>query len=70
MYLMEKELYELLAGSEGEDEVVIYCKMEKVIKRLPRNRNIRADDAIVSALMGKLGENCVKVVEKPIEKLG
>ncbi|MDE6957632.1 MAG: DNA polymerase III subunit alpha [Lachnospiraceae bacterium] len=68
--LMEKELYELLAGSEGEDEVVIYCKMEKVIKRLPRNRNIRADDAIVSALMGKLGENCVKVVEKPIEKLG
>ncbi len=68
--LMEKELYELLAGSEGEDEVVIYCKMEKVIKRLPRNRNIRADDAIVSALMEKLGENCVKVVEKPIEKLG
>lgn len=68
--LMEKELYQMLAQSEGEDEVVIYCKMERAVKRLPKNRNIRVNREILSVLTEKLGTNCVKVVEKPIEKPG
>lgn len=65
----EKELLELLKDSDGSDSVVIYCKKEKVIKRLPANRNVSADKVLLSKLTNYLGESCVKVIEKPIENL-
>lgn len=65
----EKELLELLKDSDGSDSVVIYCKKEKAIKRLPANRNVSADKVLLSKLTNYLGESCVKVIEKPIENL-
>ncbi len=65
----EKELLELLKDSDGSDSVVIYCKKEKAIKRLPSNRNVSADKVLLSKLTNYLGESCVKVIEKPIENL-
>ena len=65
----EKELLELLKDSDGSDSVVIYCKKEKAIKRLPANRNVSADKILLSKLTNYLGESCVKVIEKPIENL-
>ena len=56
-----------MAGSEGDDEVVIYCAKERAIKRLPRNRNIQISPQILSRLMNHFGETRVKVVEKAIE---
>ena len=64
----EEELYKILAESEGDNEIVIYCKAERVIKRLPRNKNIQIEPVILSRLTNYFGESDVKVVEKSIEK--
>ena len=63
----ESTLYRLLESSDGDSSVVIYCKKEKAVKRLPANRNVRIDAPTLSRLTNYLGESCVKVVEKPIE---
>lgn len=62
----EPELYRALSDSDGDNEVVIYCKAERAVKRLPGNRNIRIEPGIVSRLSNRYGEDCVKVVEKKI----
>jgi DNA polymerase-3 subunit alpha len=68
VFLEEEQIvYGYLTDSEGEDEVVIYCKEERMVKKLPRNRNISIDSRILSRLMNHFGEKRVKVVEKPIE---
>ena len=64
----EQILYGYLTDSEGEDEVVIYCTKERAIKRLPRNRNIRISQEVLSRLMNHYGEKRIKVVEKSIDK--
>ena len=64
----EHILYGYLADSEGDDEVVIYCQKERAIKRLPRNRNIRIGQEVLSRLMNHYGQKRVKVVEKSIDK--
>ena len=67
-YLEEEAVtYGYLADSEGNDEVVIYCEKEKVVKKLPANKNISINPQILSRLMNHFGENRVKVVEKAIE---
>ena len=65
----EATLFELLKDSEGKDAVVIYCAKEKGIKRLPMNRNVNADANLISKLVERFGKDCVKVVEKQIEKV-
>ena len=63
----EQKLYELLGNSDGEDTVVIYCKAERAVKRLPANRNVHVDEVLLGKLSNYLGADCVKVIEKPIE---
>lgn len=65
----EKLLYEMLSSSDGEDQVVIYCKAERAIKRLPANKNVHVDSGLLSRLTNYLGESCVKLIEKPIENI-
>ena len=65
----EQIVYGYLADSDGNDEVVIYCAKERVVKRLPKNRNIGINEQILSRLMNHFGEKRVKVVEKPIENM-
>nr|WP_330384846.1 DNA polymerase III subunit alpha [Bariatricus massiliensis] len=64
----ESTLYQMLEDSEGDDAVVVFCKAERAMKRLPRNRNIKIEPGLLSRLTNYLGEDCAKVVEKPIEK--
>ena len=67
-YLEEEAItYGYLADSEGNDEVMIYCENEKIVKKLPANKNISINPQILSRLMNHFGENRVKVVEKAIE---
>jgi len=63
----EYTLYEMLAASDGDDQVIIYCKAERAVKRLPMNRNVYVDERLLAKLSNYLGESCVKVIEKPIE---
>ena len=64
----EKQVYEILHDSDGNDAVVIYISSIKAMKRLPESQNICADQEIVNNLTNFLGKNNVKVVEKSIEK--
>ena len=63
----EQELFAMLAVAEGDDEVIIYCRKEKAVKKLPPGRNVKADKVLLSRLTNYLGEACVKLIEKPIE---
>ena len=63
----EQELFAMLADTEGDDEVIIYCRKEKAVKKLPPGRNVKADKVLLSRLTNYLGEACVKLIEKPIE---
>ena len=63
----EKMLYDMLASSDGNDEVIVYCKAERAVKRLPSNRNVNIEPGLLSRLMNYFGESCVKVVEKPLK---
>lgn len=65
----ETELFEILKNSDGMDEVVIYVKEDKAVKRLGKNRSVNADYALLEALYSYMGEKNVKVVEKNIEKM-
>ena len=65
----EGELLELLSDSDGQDSVVIYCRKEKAIKRLPANRCVNADRILLNKMTNYLGESCVKVIEKAIENV-
>ncbi|MDD3279406.1 MAG: DNA polymerase III subunit alpha [Lachnospiraceae bacterium] len=67
----EKEtaaLYNILQESDGNDNVVLYIRKEKSIKRLPPSRNVKINDAFLAELTKYFGEGNVKTVEKSIEK--
>lgn len=67
-YLAEEQLLMgMIQDSEGDDTVVIYCKAEKAVKRLPRNWNIEIEPNILGRLTNYYGEDRVKVVEKRLE---
>ena len=62
----EAQVFGMLAGSDGRDEVIVYLAAEKRMKRLPKSRSIRIEPELIHALGGFLGENNVKVVEKSL----
>ena len=63
-------LYDLLKTSDGNDQVVIYIREEKLMKKLPPSRNIKIDNGLLVKLREKYGDSNVKVVEMSIEKGG
>ncbi len=60
--------YEMLAQSDGEDQVVVFLKKERQLKRLPPSRNVKVDPELLGRLEKTYGKANVKVVEKSIEK--
>ena len=63
----EKDFYRLLMDSEGDDQVVIYVKKEKMKKVLPMSRNVRVNEELLEKLYREFGEKNVKAVQKRIE---
>lgn len=64
----EKELFNILTESDGNDRVIIYCEAEKARKNLPLSMTVKAEGSTLLKLAGRFGEKNVKVVEKSIEK--
>ena len=58
----EKELFSLTADSDGNDSVIIFIADQKAMKRLPPNRNVNADEALVTKLGERFGKENIKVV--------
>lgn len=69
-FTAEQEILDILKTYEGNDQVVVYLIAERAKKLLPKNWRVDAGKELVSRLIEKLGERNVKVVEKPIEKIG
>ncbi|WP_349943989.1 DNA polymerase III subunit alpha [Lacrimispora sp. BS-2] len=67
---VEREILNDLKESEGDDSVIIYLEKERARKVLPANRNVNAADGLLDALIKKLGEKNVKLIEKKLEKNG
>ena len=61
-------LYELLGNSDGNDQVVVFLKKERMMKRLPASRSVLINNSLVETLTREYGTENVKVVEKSIEK--
>ena len=59
----EESLFAAIADSEGSDSVVIYVENPKAMKELPKNRNVKADDALVEKLSALFGRDNIKVVK-------
>lgn len=57
----EQHMLELLADSDGNDDVIIFIKESKSIKVLPPNRRINANDDLRDKLAGVFGESNVVV---------
>ena len=58
----EKRMYQLLADSEGRDQVVIYIENPKAMKTLPPNRSVSAGRELVELLSKEFGEENIRVV--------
>ena len=58
----EGELLSILSESDGRDGVVLYIENPKMIKRLPPNKNVHADQILISQLAKKYGEQNVRLV--------
>lgn len=57
-----EKLNAILGGSEGNDSVVIYVEATRAMKKLPANKNVKADQTLVQILGSAFGEENVKVV--------
>ncbi len=57
----QQQVEEILNASEGPDQVIYYIEATKQMKKLPANKNVRADTGMLSTLEGVLGKENVKV---------
>ena len=64
----EKNLFNIIASSDGNDRVIIYCEEEKAKKFLPLSMTIKGSGGTILQLQSSFGSENVKVVEKTIEK--
>ncbi|MBQ2937124.1 MAG: DNA polymerase III subunit alpha [Lachnospiraceae bacterium] len=51
-----------LAGSDGKDSVILYIEDAKVMKKLPPNRNVNADEVLQKQLEELYGPENIKIV--------
>ena len=54
---------------DGGDSVVIYLSDTKQMKRLPANRSVGVNGALLEEMYGFVGKNNVKLVEKSLERI-
>ena len=57
-------VYDTLKKYPGNDSVVLYLKAEKAMKRLPKNLNTAAAEAVSGGISGIAGAENVKILEK------
>ncbi|MDO4302915.1 MAG: DNA polymerase III subunit alpha [Bacillota bacterium] len=58
----EKEMYSLLADSDGSDSVIIYIEEIRAMKKLPPNKNVNADKELYEKLSNRFGKDNIKIV--------
>ena len=66
----EARMLEELRASDGQDEVVVYIKDRKVMKRLGQRWRVAATMQLTQSLASVFGADNVKVVEKKVANIG
>lgn len=66
----EQDLYALLEKYDGNDSVVIFCEKEKCMKKLPKSKNVKADNDMIQRLITIYSQENIRITEKSIEKQG
>ena len=49
--------------------MVIYCEKEKAMKRLPKSRNVKVSQNLISRLKKVYSDNNIVIVEKSLDSL-
>jgi DNA polymerase-3 subunit alpha len=62
----QTELIKLLSENAGNNRVVVFCRAEKIMKKMPASCSISASDNTVAALRERYGKQCVKIREMKI----
>ncbi|MCM1135475.1 MAG: DNA polymerase III subunit alpha [Clostridium sp.] len=57
-----EELFSILADSDGNDSVIIYIESIKAMKKLPPNKNVRADEELSGRLGARYGQQNIRIV--------
>lgn len=65
----EHSLYALLDEYDGNDSVIVYCEEEKCMKKLPKSRNVKANNDLIQRLITIYSEENIRITEKSIEKI-
>ena len=56
------------ANSDGNDNIIIVCTKENVMKQLGVGKNVNANEELIGLLKGKFGESNVALVEGSLSK--
>lgn len=64
----ENTLLQAIEPYEGNDAICIFCKKEKMVKRLHHNQNVKVSKEILHVLENLFSKENIKVLEKSIEK--
>ena len=64
---VEKQVYETIDNSDGNDKVIIFCQKEKAVKRLPTIYNIEADDEMLRRLGAAFGAENIKIQQNALK---
>lgn len=59
----EQKLYQMIYSSDGKDQIVIYVKNPKSVKRLGERYSIQASGELLRTLIETFGEANVRVTE-------
>ena len=57
-----------IANSDGNDNIIIVCTKENVMKQLGVGKNVNANEELIGLLKGKFGESNVALVEGSLSK--
>jgi DNA polymerase-3 subunit alpha len=59
----------ILGEHKGLDQVSVYLKKEKAVKKLNQEQAVNVNNALLTTLNGLLGEKNVKVTYKVLKKI-
>ena len=62
----EEKLLSLLSGNEGKDNIIIYIRSTKQMKRMPARWNVQVTEELKVRLMEAFGEENIRVVQEKL----
>ena len=65
----QEDLFDIIRKAPGQEQIVIFSKAERAVKRLPSYEKVELNDQTLQAMKKLFGAENVKIVEANIEKM-